>query len=66
MAAVGLNGSIWCGRFELIDAENGRCSTVAERLVEGGFTIPINIMVIDRRGNGYLARLGTEDLPSVH
>ena len=65
-AAVGLNVSIWCGRVELIDAENGRCSTVAEKLVEGGFAFPINIMVIDSRGKGYLARIGTEDLRPIH
>ena len=48
------------------EAERGKCRTVAEKLVEGGFTFPINIMVIDSRGKGYLARIGTEDLRPVH
>ena len=40
--------------------------SVVNRLVEGGFTSPINIMVIDSRSKGYLARIGTEDLRPVH
>src|SRR5215470_4438482 len=54
VAAVGLNGSIWYGRVELIEAERGQCRTIAEKLDEGGFTFPINILCIDGGGKGYL------------
>jgi hypothetical protein len=40
VAAVGLNGSIWYGRVDLIDAERGDCCTIAEKLVEDDFTFP--------------------------
>ena len=33
VAAVGLNGAIWCGRVGLIGAERGQCRTIAEKLV---------------------------------
>ena len=62
VAAVGLNGSIWYGRVELIEAERGQCRTIAEKLVEGGFTFPINIMVVDGGGKGYLAVIGAGDV----
>jgi hypothetical protein len=62
VAAVGLNGSIWYGRVELIEAERGQCRTIAEKLIDGGFTFPINIMVIDGAGKGYLAVIGPGDL----
>ena len=60
VAAVGLNGSIWYGRVELIEAERGQCRTIAEKLVERGFTFPINLMVVDGSGKGYLAVIGAE------
>jgi hypothetical protein len=62
VAAVGLNESIWYGRVELIEAERGQCCTIAEKLVEGGFTFPINIMCIDGTGKGYLAVIGPGDV----
>ena len=61
-AAVGLNGSIWYGRVELIEAERGQCRTIAEKLVDGGFTFPINIMCIDGAGKRYLAVIGAGDV----
>ena len=60
VAAVGLNGSIWYGRVELIEAERGQCRTITEKLVDGGFTFPINLMVVDGSGKGYLAVIGAE------
>jgi len=60
MARVGLNGSIWYGRVELIEAERGQCRTITEKLVDGGFTFPINLMVVDGSGKGYLAVIGAE------
>jgi hypothetical protein len=65
VAAVGLNGSIWYGRVELIEAERGQCRTISEKLVDGGFTFPINIMVVDGSGKGYLAVIGAGDM-SLH
>ena len=65
VAAVGLNGPIWYGRIELIEAERGQCRTIAEKLVEGGFTFPINLMVVDGNGKGYLAVIGAGDI-SLH
>jgi hypothetical protein len=65
VTAVGLNGAMWYGRVDLIEAERGQCRTIAERLVDGGFTFPINLMCIDGAGKGYLAVVGAEDA-SVH
>ena len=62
VAAVGLNGSIWYGRMDLIGAEHGQCRTITEKLVEGGFTFPINLMVVDGSGKGYLAVIGAGDI----
>jgi hypothetical protein len=62
VAAVGLNGSIWYGRVDLIEAERGQCRTIAEKLVEGGFMFPINLMVVDGSGKGYLAVIGSGDV----
>ena len=61
VAAVGLNGAIWYRRVELLEAERGQCRTIPEKLVEGGFTFPINIMVVDGAGKGYLAVIGAGD-----
>jgi hypothetical protein len=62
VAAVGLNGSIWYGRVDLIEAERGQCRTIAEKLVDCGFTFPVNIMCIDGGGKGYLAVIGAGDV----
>ena len=62
VAAVGLNGTIWYGRVELVDAHRGHWHTIAEKVVEGGFTFPINIMCIDGRGKGYLAVICAGDI----
>ena len=66
VAAVGLNGAIWYGRIELIEAERGQCRTIAEKLVAGGFTFPINLVVVEGSGKGYLAVIGPGDLSPVH
>ena len=60
VAAVGLNGSIWYSRVELSEAERAECRTIAEKLIEAGFTFPVNIMCIDGSGKGYLAVIGAE------
>jgi hypothetical protein len=57
-----LNGAIWYGRVDLIEAERGQCRTIAEKLVERGFTFPINLMVVDGAGKGYLAVIGAGDV----
>jgi len=62
VAAVGLNGAIWYGRVELIEAQRGECRTIAEKLVGGEFTFPINIMCIDSAGKGYLAVIGAGNI----
>jgi hypothetical protein len=35
---------------------------IAEKLVDGGFTFPINLMVVDGSGKGYLAVIGAGDI----
>src|SRR5215469_13455288 len=62
VAAVGLNASIWYGRFDLIEAERRQCRTIDEKLVDGGFTFPVNLMVLDGVGKGYLAVIGAGDI----
>jgi len=66
VAAVGPNESIWYGRVELLEAERGQCRTIAEKLVDGGFTFPINIMVVVGGGKGYLAVIGAGEISSLH
>lgn len=34
--------------------------TIAEKVVEGGFTFPLNIICVDGSGKGYLAVIGAE------
>lgn len=55
-----------CGAYRRLDAEHGECRTIAEKLAEGGFTFPLNIMCIDGSGKGYLAVIGTEGAPPDH
>ncbi len=65
VAVVGLNGSIWYLRVELIEGRRAESRTIAERRAEGGFKFPINIMCIDGSGKGYLAVIGAESA-AVH
>jgi hypothetical protein len=65
VAVVGLNGSIWYSRVELIEGGRGECRTIVEKRIEGRFAFPVNIMCIDGSGKGYLAVIGAEDA-AVH
>jgi hypothetical protein len=35
---------------------------VDKKLVNGGFTFPLNLMVVDGSGKGYLAIIGARDI----
>ena len=58
VAVAGLNGLIWYSRVDLFEPQRGECRTLAEKQVDGGFTFPINLMVVDGSGKGYLAVIG--------
>jgi len=62
VAVAGLNGLIWYSRVDLIEAQRGECRTLAEKQVDGGFTFPVNLMVVDGSGKGYLAAIGAGDV----
>jgi hypothetical protein len=44
-AAVGCNGSLYYGRFS-----PDKFEPLAEHFVDGGFTLPLNIMLVDSTG----------------
>ncbi len=58
VVVVGLNGSIWYSRVELIEGERGESRTIVEKRAGGGFKFPVNILCIDGSGKGYLAVIG--------
>lgn len=48
MVFVAANGSLMAGRYEISDSGEGlTCDVVAEHVLEPGFVLPVNAMLVD-------------------
>lgn len=57
LAAVGCNGSFICSEFQP-GPEGLICEHVAERLVGEGLAAPVNMMIVDARGEAARVTIG--------